>query len=77
MSVQIHYLGILAEKAGIQSETIPVTGKKSDILDFILEKHTEFRKLSFVVSHMGCIVHGEADIKKGEQITLIPPAPGG
>lgn len=70
-------MGILAQTAGIHSEIIPLTGKKSDILDFILEKYPELRKLSFVVSHMGCIVHGEADIKKGDHVTLIPPAPGG
>jgi molybdopterin converting factor small subunit len=77
MSVKIHYLGILAETTGIQSEIIPVSGKKSDILDFILGKYPEFRTLSFVVSHMGRIVHGETDIKKDDLVTLIPPAPGG
>jgi len=77
MSVFVNYMGILAEKAGNHGETIEKEGSKSSVIKHITEKHPEFNELSFVVAHNGMIVHGEAEFKNGDQITLIPPPPGG
>lgn len=77
MSITVHYLGILSETAGKSLEYINSPGSKTQILQSILKKYPDFEKLNFVVSHNGVITHGEAEIKNGDQITLIPPVPGG
>jgi len=77
MSINVDYMGILAETAGKPGEIIETNGDKNQILETIFEKYPSFRELSFVVSHNGVLSHGKAEIKKGDRITLIPPAPGG
>ena len=77
MSITVQYMGILAEKAGKPGETLETDGIKSSVMNYIIEKYPAFSDISFVVSHNGVITHGEAEIKKGDQVTLIPPAPGG
>ncbi len=77
MSITVNYLGILAGKAGLGKELIDHTGLRSGVLQKILKKHTAFSAISFVVAINGCIVHEEKEIRDGDQITLIPPAPGG
>ena len=42
-----------------------------------MEMNPALRELSFVVSLNGVIHHGEAEIKAGDEISLIPPAPDG
>ena len=77
MAFTVIYTGILADKAGKSEEQFLKTGLKSSVLESVLEKHPEFRELSFVVSHNGVITHGESRIANGDRLTLIPPAPGG
>ena len=77
MAITVYYLGILADTTGRSVEEIKKTEAKSGVLEYILEKYPEFRKLSFVVSHNGSITHEDPEIKEGDRITLIPPAPGG
>lgn len=77
MEVTIQYSGILADKAGKTKE--PFAGAKSlfEIREMLAMKYEEFRKLSYVISLNGVIVHEDAVIKEGDQIALIPPIPGG
>ncbi|MFC2080654.1 MoaD/ThiS family protein [Bacteroidota bacterium] len=77
MSITVNYMGIIAGKAKIYSESIENTGSKSSILKSIMKTYPELAGLSFSVSINGVIVHGDMEIKDGDQITLIPPAPGG
>lgn len=77
MSITVYYAGILADTAGKSNETMEETGPKTRILKSIMEKYPDLKKLSFVVSHNGIITHGEVDVRDGDRITLIPPAPGG
>jgi molybdopterin converting factor small subunit len=77
MSIEVSYLGIIAETAGICSESVEIARTKNLILESIMDKHPEFRKLNFVLSLNGTITHGDMEIKTGDQITLIPPPPGG
>ena len=77
MAITVFYTGILAEKAGKSEETFTKSGLKSSVLESVLEKHPEFRGLSFVVSHNGVITHGESRMADGDRLTLIPPSPGG
>lgn len=77
MSIKIYYNGVLAEKTGKYDELIDKSGSKSSVLEFIMEMNPALRELSFVVSLNGVIKHGEAEIKEGDEISLIPPAPDG
>jgi molybdopterin converting factor small subunit len=77
MSINVYYAGILADTTGKSREILDGPGQKTGILKSILEKYPDLKKLSFVVSHNGIITHGEVDVKDGDRITLIPPAPGG
>ena len=77
MSVTVNYLGILAEITGKSSELLETAGSKTTIMDEIMERYPGLKTYSFVISHNGVISHTEILIKKGDQITLIPPAPGG
>jgi molybdopterin converting factor small subunit len=77
MSIKVYYLGIIADTAGKSHETLEGPGPKTRILKSIMEKYPDLKTLNFVVSHNGIITHGEADVKDGDRITLIAPAPGG
>ena len=77
MEVKVNYQGILAKKAGTISEAISVSGSSSQMRDTITGMHPSIKELSFVVAINGIISHGETEIKAGDNITLIPPAPGG
>ena len=77
MSIEVQYLGILAETTGKTSEFIEMGGSKTKILDSVVDKYPGIRKLNFVVSHNGTISHGETEVQDGDRITLIPPPPGG
>jgi molybdopterin converting factor small subunit len=77
MEFTVIYSGILAEKAGKSEE--PLTGAKSlfEIKDILAAKYQEFQKLNYVMSLNGVVEHQDIGIKEGDQITLIPPLPGG
>jgi molybdopterin converting factor small subunit len=77
MSITVNYLGLLADTAGKDSESFEKSGSKKELLESVYTNHPEFRSLSFVFSLNGAITHGETQINKGDEITLIPPAPGG
>ena len=77
MSITVNFMGVLADKAGQPKISIEKGGLKSSILNSILLAHPLLKDLSFAVSQNGIIVHGEANIIDGDEITLIPPAPGG
>jgi molybdopterin converting factor small subunit len=77
MSITVDYLGILAEKTGIASEVFEKAVSKKQLLDRIMDKHPELEGMNFVVSCNGVIVHEEESIKSGDNIVLLPPAPGG
>ena len=77
MAIELQYLGVLAKTAGKTSEFIDVVGSKSKVLDSVMYKYPGFRELNFVVSHNGTISHEETEVRDGDRITLIPPAPGG
>ncbi len=77
MSVRVYYLGILSETTGKTSESIEETGTKGQILEILLDMHPGLRKLNFVLSLNGTVTHGDTEINSGDQVTLIPPAPGG
>ena len=77
MSVTVYYLGVLSEITGKSTEFIDETGTKEQILEILLDKHPELRKLNFVLSLNGTVTHGDMEINSGDTVTLIPPAPGG
>jgi len=77
MSVTVYYLGILSETTGKASESIKKTGTKKQILERLTDMHPGLRKLNFVLSLNGTVTHEDAEINAGDQITLIPPPPGG
>jgi molybdopterin converting factor small subunit len=77
MPVKITYMGILAETTGFSEETINQTGSMESVMECIYKKHAGLKELSHVVSHNGTIRHGEITIRDGDELTLIPPAPGG
>ena len=77
MSIEVQYLGLLAETAGKASENIELSRSKSKVLDSVLEMHPGLEKLNFVVSLNGTVSHQEEKVQDGDRITLIPPAPGG
>ena len=77
MEIKVNYQGILVEKTGTVSESLAETGSKSRILEKIIAKHPSMRDMSFVVAVNGAISHENNEIKGGDNITLIPPAPGG
>jgi len=77
MKVKVNYQGILVEKAGTVSETLPETGSSSLILERLMEKHPSLKDMNFVLAINGVIAHEKKEIKEGDNITLIPPAPGG
>ena len=77
MEITIFYSGILAEKAGKSKE--PFTGVESlyELRKELTSKYKEFSELSYIISLNGIIVHDDAGMKEGDQISLIPPVPGG
>lgn len=77
MDVKISYQGILAEKTKVHSESLLETGSFSEVLEKIIKMHPALKDLNFVVAINGVISHGKAQIKGGDHVTLIPPAPGG
>jgi len=77
MKVKVNYQGILVEKTGTVTETLPETGSSSLILDTLMKKHPSLRDMNFVYAINGVISHEKKDIKEGDIVTLIPPAPGG
>ena len=77
MSITVYYLGILSETTGKASESIEETGTKEKILEILLDMHPGLRMLNFVLSLNGTITHGVTEINTGDQVTLIPPPPGG
>jgi len=77
MSITVNYMGILAEKAGTSKETFNLEGSKIKVVENILDRHPDLRILSFIVSHNGVIQHGETNVLSGDELTLIPPPPGG
>ena len=77
MEVTVNYQGILADNTGANTESISERGPLSHILDILKKKHPHLMKLSFAVAVNGVISHGEKEIKSGDILTLIPPAPGG
>ncbi len=77
MKVKINYQGILVEKTGIESESISEAGSSLLVLETIRGMHPSLRDMNFVVAINGVISHGDIEIKGGDSIALIPPAPGG
>ena len=77
MSVTVYYLGVLSEITGKSTELIDETGTKEQILEILLDMHPGLKKLNFVLSLNGTITHGDKEINSGDQVTLIPPVPGG
>jgi molybdopterin converting factor small subunit len=77
MSITVHYLGILAETTGKSAEDIAASGTKAAILQSLFKKYPGLSELSFIMSLNGVVTHGDTIIHQGDQITLIPPAPGG
>jgi molybdopterin converting factor small subunit len=77
MEATIFYQGILAEKAG--KETEPLTGavSLSEVREWLAGKYDGFREMNYAISLNGRIVHEDAGIGDGDQIYLIPPFPGG
>ena len=77
MYITLQYLGILAEKTGTATERVELSGTKTEIIKAILKKYPALEKLSFITAVNGKVMHGNADIQEGDQVALIPPAPGG
>lgn len=77
MKIKIYYQGILAEKTGITSESLTGKVSSSEFYDTIVKKHPALQDLYFVTAVNGVISHGDKEIKEGDCVTLIPPAPGG
>lgn len=77
MEVTVLYSGILAEKAGKTKESLSGATTLSEIKEMLAVRYEGFSTLSYVTSLNGVIVHENAGIKEGDQIALIPPAPGG
>lgn len=77
MEVKVNYQGILVEKTGTESESLSETGSSSLVLETIRGMHPSLNDMNFVVAINGVISHGDKEIKGGDNITLIPPAPGG
>jgi molybdopterin converting factor small subunit len=77
MPVKIKYMGILGETTGFPEETINQTGSMKSVMEYIYKTHTDLKGLSHVISHNGTIRHGDITIRDGDELTLIPPAPGG
>ena len=77
MSVTVKYLGIIEQTTGKSEESVEKHGPLNKVLEFVLDRYPALKELYFVVSHNGLIIHGNKEITGGDQITLIPPAPGG
>jgi molybdopterin converting factor small subunit len=77
MGIKVYYQGILVANTGNTTEEFPRSGSKSDVLKAIITRHPSIKHLNFVVAVNGVISHGEQQLKEGDSLTLIPPAPGG
>lgn len=77
MSVTVYYQGVLAEVTGVSSESVEGSGSRGHILEILLERHPGLKKLNFVFSLNETVTHTDAIINTGDQISLIPPPPGG
>jgi molybdopterin converting factor small subunit len=77
MEVTIFYQGILAEKAGKEKEPLTGAASLSEVREWLAGKYDGFGELSYVISLNGMIVHEDTGIGEGDQISLIPPLPGG
>ena len=77
MDITVNYQGILVEKTGTKSESLPEKGSSLLLLKKIRGMHPSLKEMNFVVAINGVISHGDKEIKGGDSITLIPPAPGG
>lgn len=78
MSITLQYFGILAEVTGISNESIELSGTREKVIRAVLEKYPDLAELSFITAVNGKILHEDnAGIQEGDEIALIPPAPGG
>ena len=77
MEVKIFYHGILAEKAGKETEPLTGAASLSEVREWLAGKYDGFKELNYFISLNGVIVHGDAGIDDGDKIYLIPPLPGG
>lgn len=77
MGVKVIYHGILVEKTGKATEDFSEIGSKSVVMKAIYARHPSIKQLNFVSAVNGIVSHGEQEIREGDSLTLIPPAPGG
>lgn len=77
MSITFQYLGNLSEALGLSSESVDLSGSLKEMIEKIKSIHPEIEGQSFIVSVNGTITHQEREIREGDIISLIPPAPGG
>ncbi len=77
MAIEIQYHGLLAEISGKPSEFLDISGSVSVVLKSVTDMYPEMRNISFVIAHNGIVSHQEAEMQPGDNLALIPPAPGG
>ena len=77
MSITVQFLGILNEAAGRDHDEMDVSGSKESVLGAIVKKYPSVGNLSFITAINGRVSHGNATVREGDLVTLIPPAPGG
>jgi molybdopterin synthase sulfur carrier subunit len=78
MSVTVLYFASLREKAGIDSEVVPVEPSLAALYDKLRERHGfAFPREKLRVAVDGAFADWHASVRDGAEVAFIPPVSGG
>jgi molybdopterin synthase sulfur carrier subunit len=78
MSVTVLYFASLREKAGIDSEIVPLESSLAQLYDRLRERHGfAFAREKLRVAVDGAFADWQAPVRDGAEVAFIPPVSGG
>jgi len=78
MSVTVLYFASLREKAGIDSEIVPLESSLAQLYDRLRERHGfAFAREKLRVAVDGAFADWNAPMRDGAEVAFIPPVSGG